>query len=158
MDEGFEYPENGHLELKDILSVTDIEAFKVLERDPKTRRRAIKRGSASGITIGTLSGFLSYKRSDFVEGEVGTLEVAILTHEEKPSEAFSVPGDSGAAVVDAKGRLVALLTCGSPKITLPSLDITYATPMEWVWTLIKAKFPDAELNVDNLRDYFPGEV
>jgi hypothetical protein len=30
--------------------------------------------------------------------------------------------------------------------------------MEWVWTLIKAKFPDAELNVDNLRDCFPGEV
>jgi hypothetical protein len=52
---------------------------------------------------------------------------------------------------------VALLTGGTNKGT-GSSDITFATPMEWVWDLIKDKFPGANLYFDDLEGFLADVV
>ena len=58
-------------------------------------------------------------------------------------------GDSGALIVDACCRFVALLTGGTSRGT-DSSDISFATP-------IKGKFPGASLYFDDLEHFF-GDV
>lgn len=72
---------------------------------------------------------------------------------DKETSSFSVGGDSGSLVVDADGKFTALLTGGSninPNDGLvDKTDITYATPMHWLWRIISAKFPGANLYWSN---------
>jgi hypothetical protein len=69
------------------------------------------------------------------------------------SRPFSRGGDSGSLIVDALGRLVALLTGGTD-----SFDITYATLLEWLWGLIKDEFPSADLYFDDLEAFLSDVV
>ncbi|KAH8980960.1 hypothetical protein EDB86DRAFT_3087553 [Lactarius hatsudake] len=119
-------------------------------------RRVIKRGFTTGTTIGTLSGFMSHVRKDLVTGNLDSVEVAIIPHDNH-SIPFSRGSDSGALIVDALGRFVALLTSGTNKGT-GSSDITYATLMEWVLDLIKDKFPGANLYFDDLEGFLADVV
>lgn len=86
----------------------------------------IKRGHATGLTIGRANNILSY----FANGDVLTSkEWAILPFDSK-SGSFSAKGDSGAVVVDGHGRIGGLLTggAGSTRWT----DISYATLIEFL--------------------------
>lgn len=87
----------------------------------------------------------------FVTGNLDSVEVAILPLD-NDSNAFSRGGDPGALIVDARRRFVALLTSGTNKGAEPS-DITLTTPMEWVWELVKDKFPGADLYFDGLEAF-----
>ena len=87
----------------------------------------------------------------FATGELTSIEVAILPYENH-STMFSKMSNSGALVVDTLGRFVAILTAGTNKGTDLS-DITYAAHMEWVWGLIKEKFPGANLYFDDLEGF-----
>jgi len=53
------------------------------------------------------------------------------------SGAFSKRGDSGSMIAPSTGEF-----CGKTE----SSDTTYATPMFWLWLIIKAKFPNANLS------------
>ena len=94
---------------------------------------------------------MSFVRQYFRTGNQDSLQVAILSHEQD-SDTFSKGGDSGSLVVSTNGEFLALLTGGTNNGTHSS-DITYATPFEWVWDLVKAEFPGADLNFDNIEEF-----
>jgi hypothetical protein len=144
----FEYPEEGLLQLRGMLSAEDIKNSNSKNREGEHIRRVIKRGITTNTTVGTLSGFKSHDRKYLDAGILDSVEVAIFPHD-NDSIAFTRRGDSGAVVVDALGRFVALITSGIYSGT-ESSDITFATPMEWVWDLIKDRFPRANLYFDDL--------
>jgi len=60
---------------------------------------------------------------------------------------FSRDGDSGAIIVDALGKFVALLLGGTGHTNSP--DVTYGSPMHWLWEIIKAEFSGANLYWDD---------
>ncbi|CAA7258758.1 unnamed protein product [Cyclocybe aegerita] len=86
-------------------------------------RRVIKRGYT---TMGGLSGFLSQVRRYFATGNIDSV---------------------GSVIIDSLGRFVALLTGGTGKTD--SSDITFGTPMHWLWLLILARFDGANLYWDD---------
>ena len=141
----FEYPEDGLFKMQGILSDEEMHMPDNTTPDGDPTRRVIKRGSNTFTTVGGLSGYLSHVRRYYPIGKVDSTEVAVHPHAD--SGPFSRGGDSGAIIVDARGRLVALLT-GSTGGT-DSSDITFGTPMFWLWPLILAKFPGANLCLDD---------
>lgn len=152
----FEYPEEGLLPVQGMLSAADINNPNSKNLEGERIRRVIKRGFTANTTVGTLSRFMSHSRKYFATGNLDSVEVAILPHD-NDSVAFSRGGDSGALIVDALGRFVALLTGGTNKGT-DSSDITFATLMEWVWDHIKDKFPGANLYFDDLEGFLADVV
>lgn len=65
---------------------------------------------------------------------------------------FSKEGDSGGLIVPAHGEFVGLLTGGAGKGTNGFIDITCATPFEWVWELVLNEFSGANLDFDDDDD------
>ncbi|KAK7470057.1 hypothetical protein VKT23_001495 [Stygiomarasmius scandens] len=141
----FVYPPEGLFELRGILTQEEIRTpnNKTPQGDPI--RRVIKRGFTTLTTVGGLSGFLSHIRLYFATGNIDSVQVAIHPHN-NGSGPFSRGGDSGSVIVDALGRFVALLTGGTGKTDLS--DITFGTPMYWLWPLILANFDGAKLYWD----------
>ncbi|KAI0304089.1 hypothetical protein BC826DRAFT_903028 [Russula brevipes] len=86
----------------------------------------MKRGHASGLTVGRLNTIRSFTRYYFnSEGMIMmSREVAVLPRNSE-SGPFSEPGDSGSAVIDGKGRLAGLLTSGAGVTDVS--DCTYIT-------------------------------
>ncbi|KIY61612.1 hypothetical protein CYLTODRAFT_495169 [Cylindrobasidium torrendii FP15055 ss-10] len=150
----FNYPIDALIPLKNILTVAE------LAGDPDTSslqgdsvRRVLKRGIATKTTVGTLTKFMSYVRHYNIHGPKDSLEMAILSHEKDAGCTFAEAGDSGSLIVTGDGKFVGLLTGGTNKGT-DGCDITYATPFEWVWDLVKEEFPGADLNFDNVAQLF----
>jgi hypothetical protein len=145
MPHNFVYPAGRLLKLNGILSAEKIcEANGKDTSDPSTF--VIKHGSATQITIGRLSGIKSQVRRYFTSGSQDSMEVAVLPYDTQRSP-FSRVGDSGSIIVDASGKFVALLTAGAGLTDFS--DITYGSPMCWLWELIKSKFPGADLYFGN---------
>jgi hypothetical protein len=147
----FKYPDNGLLDLRGMLTANQINNPTNLNLQGDRVRRVLKRGFTTNTTIGTLTKFMSFVRQYFQTGNRESLEVAILSHEQD-SGTFSKGGDSGSIIVSTIGEFLALLTGGTNKGT-DSPDITYATLFEWVWDLVKAEFPGANLYFDNLEEF-----
>ncbi|CAL1713291.1 unnamed protein product [Somion occarium] len=147
----FKYPENGLLTLRGMLTADQVNNPNRLNLQGDRIRRVLKRGFTTGTTVGTLTRFMSFVRQYFPTGNLESLEVAILSHE-NDSGTFSKGGDSGSLIVSAVGEYVALLTGGTNKGTDGS-DITFATLFEWVWHLVKEEFPGANLYFDNLQGF-----
>lgn len=147
----FKYPDNGLLHLQGTLTADDVNNPTNLNLEGDRVRRVLKRGFTTNTTVGTLTKFMSFVRQYFRNSKEESLEVAILSHE-RDSGTFSKDGDSGSLIVSTVGEFVALLTGGTNKGT-DSSDITYATLFEWVWELVKAEFPGANLYFDNLEEF-----
>ncbi|KAI5899330.1 uncharacterized protein SCHCODRAFT_02560320 [Schizophyllum commune H4-8] len=101
----------------------------------------------------SLPRFLSAVRHYSISGSFDTDEVAILPDSAALTDpaahsdpSFSRGGDSGSIVVDDLGHYVGMLTSGVG--AADTSDITYATPMDWVWKVIKRLLPDAKLDFD----------
>ena len=94
---------------------------------------------------------MSFVRQYFPTGNLESLGVSILSHEQDYAT-FSKGGDSGSLIVSTIGEYLGLLTGGTYSGT-DSSDITYATPFDWVWDLVKAEFPGADLNFDNIEEF-----
>ncbi len=62
--------------------------------------------------------------------------------------AFLKPGDSGSVIVDGLGKIGGVLNGGTE-----SLEVTYATPMWWLWPRVKQQFPNAYLCPATKMDY-----
>ena len=148
----FKYPDDGLLTLRGMLTadqLTNPNTTSDLQGD--RTRRVLKRGFATNTTVGTLTRFMSFARRYFPTGHLESLEVPILSHEHD-SGTFSNRGDSGSLIVSARGEFVALLTGGAGG-GADSPDIAFATPFEWVWDLVRAEFPGADLCFDNLQEF-----
>ncbi|KAF5383246.1 hypothetical protein D9615_004810 [Tricholomella constricta] len=136
----FHYPTNRLLELRG--TVSDGEIWK---DSPKTHNNnnnnhndpyimVLKRGYASGLTVGRLNTIRSltkvYSSKDrSLPGQMSN-EIAVLPRDSTPSGAFAVPGDSGSAVVDGKGRIVGLLNGGAGGAE--DSDCTYVTSINFL--------------------------
>ncbi|KAG9092620.1 hypothetical protein FS749_015563 [Ceratobasidium sp. UAMH 11750] len=147
----FKYPEDGLLHLRGMLTADQVNNPNSLNLQGDRVRRVIKRGFSTNTTVGTLTRFKSYARKYFSTGNMESLEVPILSHE-NDSGSFSRGGDSGSTIVSPAGELVALLTGGPTSLTNSS-DITYATLFEWIWELVLAEFPGANLYFDDLEAF-----
>jgi hypothetical protein len=145
----FVYPRNGILNLRDILSEEQIRTPNNMTPEGNPIRRVIKRGLTTHTTVGGLTGFNSHTRHYLQIGEANSIEAVIIPHDNGYGP-FSRRGDSGSIIVDEMGRFVALLTGGTWRSLTNSSDITYGTPMHWLWPVILAKFPDANLYWDNM--------
>jgi hypothetical protein len=152
----FKYPSDGLLTLRGILTADQINNPNSLNLQGDRIRRVLKRGFTTDTTVGTLTRYMSFVRKYFVTGNMESLEVPILSHENEPGT-FSKEGDSGSLIVSAQGEFVALLTGGTSKGTDGS-DVTYATLFEWVWELVLEEFPGANLDFDDLEAFFADVV
>ncbi|KAG8852529.1 hypothetical protein FRB96_008624 [Tulasnella sp. 330] len=103
---------------------------KTLDHDNDPVIMVIKRGGASGLTVGRLNSIRSVVRYYF-EGKPGqsTREVAVYPRNSK-SGPFSEPGDSGSVVIDGKGRVAGILTGGAGATKLS--DCTYVTSINFI--------------------------
>jgi hypothetical protein len=140
----FDYPVERLLELRGILSPKEIRTPNDREHKGDPIRYVIKRGLTTLTTIGCLTGFESLVRFYSVLGKRDSVEVAVYPYDNQTLTPFSKVGDSGTIIVDAHGKFVALLTCGTGPTD--SSDITYGSPMYWLWEIIKAEFPGANLD------------
>lgn len=138
----FNYPDERLLQLQGILSAKEIHTPNNRNHKNEPMRYVIKRGLTTHTTIGCLTGFESHVCYHFTLGSRDSVEAAIYPYD-NDSGPFSRGGDSGSIIVDALGRFVALLTSGTGPTD--SSDITFGSPMYWLWEIIKAKFPGANL-------------
>jgi len=148
----FKYPDNGLLTLRGMLTAEQVNNPDNMNLQGDRVRRVFKRGFTTKTTVGTLTGFWSYVRKYFTTGNLESLELPILSHENS-SGTFSKGGDSGSLIVSPCGQFVGLLTSGTNKGTDGS-DITFATLFEWVWELVGDEFPGANLNFEDLEAFF----
>ncbi|KAI6152646.1 hypothetical protein BKA82DRAFT_20112 [Pisolithus tinctorius] len=140
---GFKYPAERLLVLRDILAEDSMRHPKTKDHDGENCLYVIKRGLTTLTTIGRATGCFSYVREYFSnQTHRDSIEWAILPYD-SDSGAFSKGGDSGSMIACGTGEFGGLLTGGSGRTE--SSDITYATPMFWLWLIIKAKFPNANL-------------
>lgn len=133
----FEYPYDRLLKLQGIPSAEEMHMTTNKDHDGRPVRYVIKRGLTTLTTIGCLTGFESHVRRYSVLGSHDSVEAAVYPYD-KDSGPFSKGGDSGSIIVDTMGNFVALLTGGTS-------DITYGSPMYWLWEIIEAQFPGANL-------------
>jgi hypothetical protein len=138
----FDYPAERLLELRGILSAKEIRTPNNKDHKGDPMRYVIKRGLATLTTIGCLTGFESHVRRDFALSSRDSVEAAVYPYD-NDSGPFSRGGDSGSIIVDALGKFIALLTGGTGPTA--SSDITFGSPMYWLWEIIKARFPGANL-------------
>lgn len=136
----FEYPHNRLLPLRDIIPEDRLLEPNAFDDDDEPCSFVIKNGTATGVTIGRTTGMFSFVR-DHLTGEEST-QWAIYNYDHE-SDVFSAPGDSGAVIVNGLGHIGGVLTGGTGKTGYE--DVTYGTPMSWLWPRIKEKFPDAHL-------------
>ncbi|KIK08967.1 hypothetical protein K443DRAFT_498451 [Laccaria amethystina LaAM-08-1] len=121
---------------------------KTLDHDNEPVIMVIKRGGASGLTVGRLNTIRSVLRYYF-EGKPGqsSREVAVYPRNSK-SGAFSEPGDSGSVVIDGTGRVAGILTGSAGAMKLS--DCTYMTSINFLVKRLQANgykpniFPTAD--------------
>ncbi|KAK1224294.1 hypothetical protein PQX77_012802 [Marasmius sp. AFHP31] len=139
----FDYPEDRIYQLKVILAASKIGEPNSQDINGEATRFVFKRGLGTLTTVGRLNGFESRTRYYGLLGNYDSVEAAVYPYN-NDSGPFSRGGDSGAAIVGANNDFVAQLTGGAGPTDSP--DITYGTPMEWLWNdVIKVEFPDAVL-------------
>lgn len=138
----FDYPVERLLELRGILSAEEICTPNNKDYKGDPMRYVIKRGLTTLTTIGCLNGFESHVRRYFTLGSRDSIEAAVYRYD-NDSGPFSRGGDSGSIIIDPLGKFVALLTGGTGPTD--SSDITFGSPMYWLWVIIKAQFPGANL-------------
>ncbi|KAF8839846.1 hypothetical protein BDN67DRAFT_990623 [Paxillus ammoniavirescens] len=136
----FKYSDDRLLPLCDMINEECMREPDMLDHDNQACLLVIKNANATDITIGPATGVFSFVRNDDTGEE--SVEWAIYNHDNK-SCVFSAPGDSGSIIVDGLGHIGGLLTGGTGKTD--TSDITYATPMWWLWPRIRRHFPNAHL-------------
>ncbi|GJJ08359.1 hypothetical protein Clacol_002573 [Clathrus columnatus] len=147
----FKYPNGGLLPLRGMLTADHINNPNSLNLQGDSIRHVIKRGFTTNTTIGTLTRFMSFVRKYFATGNLESLELPILSHENEGG-AFSRGGDSGSLIVSARGEFVGLITGGTYK-GIDSSDITFVTLFEYIWKLIRKESPGANLYFDDLQAF-----
>ncbi|KAI6143781.1 hypothetical protein BKA82DRAFT_860065 [Pisolithus tinctorius] len=139
----FNYPPDGLLQVTEVVEDDEIHKPQQLDANGEKCLIVVKNGKTTGATLGRLSSMESFVRT-YPEYDIKktSIEIAVYPYSRKDG-AFSAPGDSGAAVVDSKGRLVGLIVAGAGK--LEDIDITYLTPYWWIEKQMKMVFPDSFL-------------
>ncbi|KAI0091513.1 hypothetical protein BDY19DRAFT_983828 [Irpex rosettiformis] len=147
----FDYPLDRMYRPKIFLAAADVKEANNEDIEGDSTRFVIKRGHTTLTTIGRLNGYESHQRRYSLLGNFDSVEAAVLPYDSNESDPFSRGGDSGSAIVGTHHDFVAQLTSGTGPTD--SSDITYGTPMEWLWNdVIKAEFPNAVLFFEDFAD------
>ncbi|KAG0123145.1 hypothetical protein HOY82DRAFT_511576 [Tuber indicum] len=132
----FKYPPNRLLKVRDIITDSEMRSPQILDENGNQCILVMKRGSATGLTLGRANNIVSFVRNYFNQSDpLTSKEWAIYPYNNR-SGPFSARGDSGSAIVDYKGRLGGLITGGSG--LTDSTDITYATPVSFILDSLKS--------------------
>lgn len=135
------YPFEHLLPLQGVIEEPELRRPQMLNADGERCLIVIKNGLTTGVRLRRATGIKSFVREYFQDGTQRTsIEWVILPCDHK-SSVFSAPGDSGAIIVDGKGRIGGLLTGGAGETKY--IDVTYATPFYWILQRIQAQFPNA---------------
>jgi hypothetical protein len=126
----YDYPPDRLLRVKDTIPDEEMRCLTARDENDQPCLMVIKRGNTTGLTVGRANNIFSYARNYYNDNKTKTSkEWAILPFDSK-SASFSAEGDSGSVIVDRLGRIGGLLTGGTG--ATPSLDITYATPINFL--------------------------
>jgi len=132
----FEYPLDCLLRLKGTIPDEEMRNLTALDENNNPCLMVVKRGNATGLTVGRANDVFSYVRDYNGGGNTKTSkEWAILPFDSKSG--FSEKGDSGSFIVDGLGRVGGLLTSGTGATI--SSDITYATPISFLLKCMEDK-------------------
>ena len=130
----FDYPEDRLLKITGTISDKEMgkPSSRTIDQQGDPCIMVIQRGYASGLTVGRLNNIRSFRRTYF-EGIPGQMskEVAVFPRDSKAGP-FSKCGDSGAAVVDGRGRLAGILMGGTGGGTISISDCTYVTSINFI--------------------------
>ncbi|KAH9849331.1 hypothetical protein C2E23DRAFT_387013 [Lenzites betulinus] len=136
----FEYPGDRLLKFSGTIPDTPIDSSDSGTLDPGEDPviMVIKRGGASGLTVGRLNSIRSIVRFSF-KGKLclSTRELAVYPRNFE-SGAFSEPGDSGSVVIDGRGRVAGIITGGAgPTSQDKSSDCTYVRSINFLIERLK---------------------
>ncbi|KAI0290306.1 hypothetical protein BC826DRAFT_1027636 [Russula brevipes] len=113
----------------------------------------LKRGGATGLTVGRALNFFAYARKYVGDNDdtIVSKEWAVISEDE--STVFSAPGDSGSAVVDGAGRIGGIITSGCGYLDEfdsreGQTDVTYVTPIDFVMEVIRGYKPLTNAYID----------
>ncbi|KAG9080475.1 hypothetical protein FRC06_006532 [Ceratobasidium sp. 370] len=143
----FKYPRDRLLPLEGVITDDLMRNPDMQDADGEPCLLVVKRGNATGTTLGRTTGVFSVVREYFGDMSINqtSMEWGILNYDSK-SDVFSGPGDSGSIIADVRGRIGGMLTAGSGKTQ--ASDMTYATPFWWLLERIRASgFRNAHLGV-----------
>lgn len=144
--DGYVYPEHGLLRFRGVVPMEG--PLRPKQRDAKgdPAMAVAKNSRTTGTTTGWYSELKSLVRYyKFINVEFTSRELTIVPYDNKPGTgAFSDRDDSGAAIVDRDGRVVALLTGGGGGIS-DATDVTFASPYCEVEKRMKEIFPGIRL-------------
>ncbi|KIM29468.1 hypothetical protein M408DRAFT_15836 [Serendipita vermifera MAFF 305830] len=145
--DGYVYPEHGLLRFRGVVPMEG--PLRPKQRDAKgdTALAVAKNSRTTGTTTGWYSELKSLVRYyKFINVEFTSRELTIVPYDNKPGTgAFSDRDDSGAAIVDRGGRVVALLTGGGGGGISDATDVTFASPYCEVEKRMKEIFPGIRL-------------
>ncbi|KAK0442869.1 hypothetical protein EV421DRAFT_551705 [Armillaria borealis] len=125
----FMYPVDRLLRLQGTIPDEEMRHPPALDLNGDPCLMVIKRGNTTGLTVGRANNICSFARYYEDDKAETSKEWAILPFDSK-SGAFSAKGDSGSVIIDGLGRIGGFLTGGAG--AMPSLDITYATPISFL--------------------------
>ena len=139
----FMYPLDRLLPLQGTILTAELRRPSIVDQNGEPCLMVLKRGNSTDLTIGRGNNVFSFVRHYFKDKEPQTSKEWPVLPYDQQSGAFSGQGDSGAVIVDGGGRIGGLITggCGDTD----DLDITYATPMEFLLQRIAKQFPNAHL-------------
>ncbi|KAI1038723.1 hypothetical protein LB503_007697 [Fusarium chuoi] len=94
-----------------------------------------KFGRTTGLTFGVANEAKSVLRKMLAGETVMSDELCIIGQKKEKGlcrEVFSSKGDSGACILDMNGQVAGMLTSGMEAQNDDAIEITYATPIEWL--------------------------
>lgn len=128
----FTIPHDRLLMLKGRIPHNELFQPRDLDGNEQPCAMVMKRGAATGLTVGRASGFESYVRYykpyEELRGKISK-EWCILPSN---NTRFSDEGDSGCVVVDGQGRIGGILTDGASASDKADTDVSYVTPIDFI--------------------------
>ncbi|KDQ08498.1 hypothetical protein BOTBODRAFT_48213 [Botryobasidium botryosum FD-172 SS1] len=134
------YPNNHLFRLLGYVDAAGLANPHLLDENGNAGFIVAKDGQTTDLTFGRFSELEAYTCDEF---EHDSYEVAVLNFSKKHGD-FSGKGDSGAAIFNAEGKLVAILHSGMPRGM--SNHVTFGTPGHYVVELVKERYPDADFD------------
>lgn len=124
----FSYPPGRQWSIQNnCVSLEEMRRPQTFDKDNNPALSVLKRGRTTAVTCGVANEIESYLRHYFDDANPFTSKEFAVLGFDRSFSPFSARGDSGAIVVDARGRLVGMLTGGSGYSA--RTDVTYVMPM-----------------------------
>ncbi|KIJ08780.1 hypothetical protein PAXINDRAFT_88366, partial [Paxillus involutus ATCC 200175] len=136
----FKYPNDHLFRLLGCVDAAGLAAPYFMDDNNNACFIVAKDGQSTDLTFGRFSELEAYTCDEF---EHDSWEVAVLNFSKNHGN-FSGKGDSGAAIFNAEGKLVAILHSGMPRGM--SNHVTFGTPGHYVVELVKAQYPHADFD------------